>query len=536
MKTKLKIVIALFLVAIGLYSCSDIYDSIDLNEANSRIIVSSQMDYGNKIRVGSHETFGDISAGVESRLWTFPEGVVDIVDSDNDVTSTEQNVKAIFNVVGKHEVKLHQVFKGEAYTTGSTNPVTKVLDTTIVVTVLAPISVVLKANYLNTDGTLGAPLNLSNGAKNQVKAGSVIRYMVESALGAPENFTWTTGATVVNLSNDKMTLDVRYNKVGNYSFSLLANTVRPAGEQRTNYTDLITVIPTSDPVTLLEIKKKNGKIAVVFSREIDPASIKTNEFSVVLSDKNNASLSSSIASIVADPVDTNILNITLSGQTVYDDDKALVSYSGVNSMITTDGVYATVFSNQEAATSGANILTSTTYDYSYESTGVASGNWRQHTTFCGPCTAANSSYLYSTEQVHSGNKSFKLTVLNGGVAALVNSSNGTETGDITFPVTAGGTYEVGMWAYVPSTNNFGTGSVEMRTFVVSGATQVDPTLDLFSFNAAFPKNQWVYGKVKVVTPNATGKFIIRVRNNVGVTSPVTIYMDDITVKKLNLRP
>ncbi|MCW2120324.1 hypothetical protein [Flavobacterium sp. 7A] len=536
MKTNFKIVIAVCIAIFGLHSCSDIYDTINLNEANSRVIATSQMNFANTIRIGTSITLGDLSSGVESRLWTLPTGVADIVDSDNDVTSTAANVKAIFNVVGVHDVRLQQVFSDNAFTVLENTAKGKELDTIFQVTVLPQIKTVLKVNVLNSNGTVGAPLNLSNGAKNQVTAGSVVRYVVESAEGAPASFTWTTGATVVTLSNDKRTLDVRYNKVGNYNFDLLANTARPFGEEKTSFSDLITIIPSTAPVTLLEVKKKDGKISLVFSREIDPVSIKANEFSVTLTDKNNASLSSTIASVTRDAVDTNILIITLNGRTVYDDDKAFVSYSGINSLVTSDGVFSATFSAREAAASGVNVLIGTNYDYSYETIGIASTNWRQNITFCGPCTAANSSYLYSTEQVHSGNKSLKLTVKNGGVAALLNTSDGTDVGDITFPVVAGGTYEVGAWTYLPSTNTFGTSSVEMRTFIISGATQVDPALEFATFNSSSPTNQWVYGKVNVVIPNGTGKLVFRTRNNIGGTTPVTVYMDDITVKKLNLRP
>lgn len=536
MKTNIKKIVAVAVVLFGLHSCNDIYDAINLSEANSRNVVSSQMDFKNTIRINTSITLGDISSGVENRTWTFPEGVADIVDSDNDIVATTQNVKAIFNVSGKHNVNLHQVYKGEAYTKGSKTPIAKELDTTIVVTVLPQIKTVLKANILKSDGTLGAAINLSNGAKNQITAGSVVRYQVESSVGEPEKFAWTTGASVVNLAIDSKTVDVRYNKLGNYNFSFLANTPRPFGEEKISYTDFATVIPSTEPVTLVEIKKKNNNIALVFSREIDPASIKLNEFSVVLTNKSNTNLGAVISTIKPEVVDTNVLIITLNGQNVYDDDKALVSYTGNNSLKSSDGVFTTSFSNKEASASGANILVGSTYDYSYEKTGAATTNWRQNTTFCGPCTAANSSYLYSNEQVRSGSSAFKITVKNGGVAALLNTTDGAETGDITFPVVAGGTYEVGAWTYLPSTNTFGTSSVEMRTFVLSGTTQVDPALDFASFSAASPTNQWVYGKTTVVLPNNTAKIIFRTRNNIGGTTPVTIFMDDITVKKLNLRP
>ena len=100
MKTKFKLIISILVIVFGLQSCDDNKDNLDLKEANSRIIVTSQMNFDNQVRIGNSITFGDISSGVESRLWKFPEGSVDIVGSDNDVTSKEQNVKAFFKVAG----------------------------------------------------------------------------------------------------------------------------------------------------------------------------------------------------------------------------------------------------------------------------------------------------------------------------------------------------------------------------------------------------------------------------------------------------
>ncbi|WP_157208960.1 hypothetical protein [Mariniflexile maritimum] len=537
MKTKYKLLISILAIALGILSCNDIYDNLDLPEANSRVIVTSQMNFANTIRVGGSITFGDISSGVVSRLWTFPEGVADIEGSDNNVTSTEQNVKAFFNTPGTYDITLNQVFKGDAYDLNSPNPIGSNVSSTIVVTVLPKIKTVLKAFALNADGSVGAQLNLANGAKNQITAGRMVRFIIESVEGAPANIAWTTGGTVVNLSTDKKTLDVRYNKTGNYNFQLLANTVRPSGEEKTIFTDLITVIPSTDPINLLEVKKQNGKITLVFSREIDDASIKVSDFSIKLTDKNNATLASTIATIVRNTPDTNILTITLNGQTVYDDDKALVSYNGVNSLVSSDGVFSTTFTDIPATTAGVNILEATNYDYGYEKGGIVSNNWRKFTTFCGPCTAANSNYVYTNEQVHSGNSAFKLTVLNGGVAALVNTTDGADTGDINFPLVSGGTYEIGVWAYLPSSNTFGSSEVEMRTFINTGASNIDPNVATHYFTQASPKDQWVYGSIKVTIPAASAKLIIRLRNNIaGPISPVTVYMDDITIKKLNLRP
>lgn len=243
MRTKIKIIIATCIVVLGLSSCTDIYDTINLSEANSRIVASSQMDFQNTIRVGTSITLGDLSSGVQSREWTFPDGVADIVGSDNDINATTANVEAVFNVVGAHDVKLHQVFKEEAYDLQYKNKIGKEVDTVVVVTVLPQITVAVTANYVNPDGTLGAAIVIANGVKNEVIASRTVRYTLVTE-GLPEQFEWTMdGGDPATSSVTTKTLDVKYKKIGTYGFSIKASTARPFGESVIAYTDVIKVIP-----------------------------------------------------------------------------------------------------------------------------------------------------------------------------------------------------------------------------------------------------------------------------------------------------
>ncbi|WET04082.1 hypothetical protein NYQ10_21030 [Flavobacterium johnsoniae] len=526
MKTKLKIVIALFLVAIGLYSCSDIYDSIDLNAANSRIIVSSQMDYGNKIRVGSHETFGDISAGVESRLWTFPEGVVDIVDSDNDVTSTEQNVKAIFNVVGKHEVKLHQVFKGEAYTTGSTNPVAKVLDTTIVVTVLAPISIVVKANYLNTDGTLGAELNVVNGAKNEVLAGRTIRYTLITE-GEPEAYLWTIdGGDPATSTTDTKTVDVRYKKLGTFGFTIKANTPRPFGEATVMLKDFINVIPSTDPVTMddAQVIDDQGNIALNYSREMNAETLKASDFSVTLKNKSGATLPVTISSATISPTEGNIVLLKLAGQTLYNDDIITVSYTK-GSLTTADAVFASSFTDVAVSFKSVNILASTTFDYGFETS--TSADW-VYLGWGAPWNKFTSAV--TSTKAHGGKKSLSVQIdARGGM--ILGYNHGGDKG--TFRLTAGKTYSMGSWVYVESLGDKASVPDLRLYFTPNTDWGIGPNP---GFSADFAVGKWVYSSALVkINTTADYSFMLR-SDNQGNSSALKFYIDDITVSEAKLRP
>ena len=528
MKTNFKILTAICIAVFGLHSCNDIYDAINLNEANSRIIASSQMNFLNTIRVGTSITLGDLSSGVESRLWTLPEGVADIEGSSNDVTATTANVKAIFNVVGVHDVKLHQVFKGEAYTVKETTPKGRELDTIIKVTVLPEIQVAVKAYYVNKDGTDGAELSMTNGAKNVLTAGNLIRYKL-TTVGLPEQFLWTMeGGDPVTSTVITKTLDVKYKKLGNFGFTINASTARPAGSATVTMTEVIKVIPSTEPVTLDGAKVINGKIALNFSREMDASTLVNSQFSVGLTNKGTT-LSSPIKSLTIDPKEGNIVLVELNGQTLYNDDKVTISYTK-GSLLTTDAVAANSFSNLSVSFTGVNVLEkSSTYDYGFETSTDSNWNylwwgapWDKYT------------FKISTVKAHSGTKSAYIeTEANGGMIMGHKNSAGAF---ITFNLQAGKTYEVGSWVYMVSLGNNPTtkNAPDLRFFINPNTDwSVGPNP---AFTSTFEVGKWVYSStlMKIAT-TADYKFMIRVDNQ-NNPSALKFYLDDITVVEAKLRP
>lgn len=240
-KTYLKIVNILAISTfITLIACDD-DDNADLDVPNHRVIYTSEMDFQNRIQVNGDITLGDVSPGVISRTWTFPEGVVDIVDSNNDLTSTKAVVNVIFTQPGEFGVDLHQVFEDDAYV-GETL-VGKELDTTITVQVLDYVNISVQAYYLNDDDTLGSPLDLTDTAENELEAGKRIRYALETT-GGPENIVWTfEGGNPETLNNGDIEVDVTYPQTGVYDFQVIANRDRPFGGDTIAVKALVRVIP-----------------------------------------------------------------------------------------------------------------------------------------------------------------------------------------------------------------------------------------------------------------------------------------------------
>jgi len=527
MKTEFKLLISILVIAFSLHSCNDIYDDLELPEANSRVIVNSQMDFDNTVRVGGSITFGDISSGVVSRLWTFPEGIANISGSDNDVTATVQNVKAFFNVPGIYDVTLNQVFKGDAYDLDSPDPIGTDVSSTIKVVVLPQIKTVLKAFALNVDGSEGAELNLKSGEKNEVTAGRMVRYIIESAEGAPANISWTTGATVSNLSEDKMIIDVSYKRVGNYNLELLAKTDRPFGEELTTFTDLITVIPSTDPVTLDRVFEKDGQtIGLEFSREMDPDRINKNDFVVNIETAGGATLSPAISAITVDPIEGNIVLINLE-DLYYNDDAVKVSYTpGILS--TLDGVNATAFTDAVLTDIiTTNILAGSDYDYSFETS--ADSKWQN----LGWGGFDKYTSTISTNRAKDGSKSLYIEMPAGDGMIMGHRDDAGEF--IRFATKSGTLYEIGAWVYVTDLGGYTAGSPPDLRFYWNPDTDwgIGSTAD---FTTDFPTNEWVYVSSRTNGfGSADTSFMIRGFNG---PSPATFkfYLDNITVAELKIRP
>ena len=501
-----------------------------LVEPSHRVILTSEMDFGNRINPDENLSFGDVSAGVVSRTWTFPDNVVDIFGSDNDKTSTERTVNATFSTPGDYTVMLKQVFNdfpfSQAY---KSQAASKELDTTIVVRVLAPVKINLTGNYLNDDGTLGAPLVVSDNALNEVTASKQVRFSY-TIDGEPADFNWTFGEAGVdpkNYSGTNTEVDVKYKSLGNYDFKFIASRRRPLGADTIYLKDLIKVIPSTDPVFLDGVNENEGKIDLEFSRDMDPDSFNASTFTVTLENGGNV-IPVNVTDAQIKSGENNIITITLN-ETVYADDIAKVSYTP-GTLRTSDQVNATAFTDQIVRFGNIeNILdTKSDYDYSFENS-----------------TAANWPYMWwggiwgeydleiSTAQAHTGNNSAYIEYRpNGGMIIGHRDDLGN---DITFNVEAGKDYEIGVWVYLTD-----LGSPD-ATFVPDVRFYWFPDTDWSvgpnpGFSTDFKTNEWVYVS-QFVQFSSSGDKTFQIRGwNEFNSQKVKFFMDDLSLKQVNLRP
>ncbi|MCF8716249.1 hypothetical protein JM658_15570 [Joostella atrarenae] len=516
----LGMVISLFIA-----SCSDDED-IELIEPSHRVVFTSEMDFENKIEVNNDISFGDISPGVSSRLWTFPEGVADILNAGDDINSSEENLKVIFKKTGQHDVKLHQVFKKDAYV--GTSLKGKELDTTIVITVLSKVNSSIKANYINKDGTIGAALKMNDNAENEVTASRSVRFTY-STEGEPEEFIWNfEGGDPTTFEGEDTEVDVKYKKQGVYDLTFSATRERPFGGDTITLKNLIKVIPSTDPVDLEKVTDKNGKIALVYSREMDASTLNSSDFTISL-ENGTTVLNPMISSITVDNEEGNIILISLEGEQIYNDDIIKISYTPGN-MATLDGVKADSFIEQQVIFNKVNILKeSSEYDYSFENSSAT--NW-PYMFWGAPWDGYTLSI--SNSQAQNGTSSAYIEMNPAGGMIIGHKDNAGN--EITFPVEAGKTYEIGVWVYVTSLgNNDPSGSApDLRFFWfpdTDWAVAGNPT-----FSTDFKTGEWVYSSTFVEFSQSGDKtFQIRGFNEANAET-ISFYMDNLSVSEASLRP
>ncbi|MDX6746641.1 hypothetical protein SHK09_07545 [Polaribacter sp. PL03] len=527
----LKIYKILCIALLAFYACND-EQTLNLPEANHRVIVTSEANVENNINIGGHIDFGDISSGVASRTWTFPENVSSIFGSDKN-TSGENTVKGFFNEAGVHNVTLNQVFKGDVYRNEDSSMPSglKELDTTIVVTVLAAVKAQITGNYLNDDGSLGAPISISDAALNEVTASKKVRFSY-TTIGAPEVFNWTFGTSGVDpttFGGTNTEVDIQYKSLGNYDLKFIASRLRPFGGDTIFIKDLIKVIPSTEPVTLDKLDENNGKIELEFSRDMDPDSFDNSTF-VFSIENNGAMIPVNVVSTEIKAGVNNVIEITLD-ETVYADDITKVSYTpGI--LKTSDQVNATIFTDQVVnyGKGAENILdTKSDYDHSFENSTKA--NW-QYMWWGG--IWGEFDHEISTVRAQDGNASLYVEYrANGGM--IIGHHDATAT-QVTFPAEAGLDYEIGVWVYVEDlgANDPLKAPPDVRFYWwpdTNWGVDANP-----AFTPGFETGKWVYSS-QLVKFTQTGDKTFQIRGwNEFNSQKVKFYMDNLSLKQVNLRP
>jgi len=219
---------------------------LSFNSANTAFA-----DQTTKVRVNSDTiNFQDLSLGVTSRKWTFPESMVDILGSTNNTTTDLQNFNVVFRKPGNIDVMLEPEFEG---------PVTDDQNMSVTSFEALPQIIAGLSTTLPFDGETFI-----------IEAGEETTFTNTSS--ERNNAEWK----VINLTKEKeedlietVDLTFRFRSLGTYSVRLRAFDNDPPSSD--NLTILVKVIPSSKPLLVDPIVAENevGEIIIQYSRDLN---------------------------------------------------------------------------------------------------------------------------------------------------------------------------------------------------------------------------------------------------------------------------
>ncbi|PWJ59578.1 hypothetical protein CLV98_102412 [Dyadobacter jejuensis] len=501
----------------GLSACKNAYEP-PMAENNHMLVVNSQMDFGNTVEVGGEISFGDLSRGVVRREWTLPDAGVDIVGSDNDRTSTLDNIKIVFNQPGIIAVKLHQEFNGEVFVGNTTRAM--IQDTTFQVKVLEKVKAQFTAQVLDKNGVPGPPLNMAPGAVNEVFAGRTIRF-TQTSLGEPDTFDWNLaggdpaqagGAPAVP------TIDVRYSQLGDYSARLIAYRNRPAGRDTLLLENFIRIVPSTDPVTIDRLYASDNKVALKFSRDLQDPKADAANFKVRI-ENNGKVWEPTVLQASLHASQKNLVLLSLSEAKLYNSDQIVVSYQA-GGITTTDGVKAPSFTDKKVEFDVVNLLPAL-------AAGFESGGqeWKN-----GAWWANGSSVSYPQNNPFMGK--YSAFIRNKAQEGMALSYNGQAE------LKANKTYTVKMMIYVDKAKDGSPWRFEGMNYNEDGKAKVDLFIldEWWGVGAKpienkLPLQQWVEVQGKFnASATAQRRFLLRVVNE------MDLYVDQIVVHEYEPRP
>jgi len=513
-KNIIKLIMGIFAFSlIFMVACDD-------NEINYPVdhayITTSFGNTANTIQVNGTMSFIDLSRGVKSRTWTFPENTVDT--GYNAIASSIQPVvKVRFTTPGQAEVHITQEFTDSVWANGKKQVAT--FDSVIVVKVLDSV----RASFMAERALDLSELTLAS--MNEVIAGRVVNF-TSTSTGEPTTMRWTItrqGGTSVELTG--ASVSNKFSVPGTYDVTLKASS--QFGSSSVTLKDYIKIIPSTDPVTLDEVNRDaEDVIGLVFSRAIQtPTEINKTALTVSITN-GGAPVSAQILSVTK--VD-NIVKIKLNTK-IYSSDIIKVSYDDTKGdLITEDAVNVKSFTDVQLMNfKVANLLTGSAFDSGFENS--VETDW--------PYLWWGGIYdkytlKISTTQKHSGTKSSYIEYLaNGGM--IIGYKPGGSFAN--FNVTAGKKYSIGAWIYMVDLGDSDPAK-NLPDIRFYWQANTDWSVGGITFSSDFPKGTWVYKTVTVTAPATGTSNSLTIRGyNENNPKALKFYMDDITLTQIEDRP
>ncbi|MEQ9289668.1 MAG: hypothetical protein RIG77_22255 [Cyclobacteriaceae bacterium] len=515
---------SIVLLAVVLWGCDNEFVA-PTSEPNHFTAVVSEENFANTVQVNGDIDFADLSRGVVTRTWTFPEGVVDIIDAEDDVTSAERKVKAVFLQPGDHEVTLHLEFAGDAWL--EDQQVGTVIDTTYTVHVIDSVRSSFTAQEFLFDGSQGAVVGIGNNqsANNKIEAGGSIMFTATS-LGEPGEHTWIfPGGDPAEFTptpqNNGETIEIKYKRLGVYPVTLVSSRARPEGADTLVYQDMIEIIPSTAPVLVDKAYvTADGKIALDFSREIQNPAFEGPNFTVTIENEGRT-ITPEIGAVTRHNNFNNIVYLELANETLYNSDQVTVDYAQ-GTLTSSDFYLVDNFSDTEVRPYLVNSFVGTTFDYSFES-GDAN-NWPK-SGWGAPFENSDFTFNFSSAVVQAGALSGHMTIDADKGGAI--SPQGT------FNLEGGARYLIDMSLNFVSVGD-GSDNIEFHFYSF-------PTTDWgvpgVSVGAGAPTGEWINRSVVFTAAGSSdaSSFVFRAFNP-NNSQQVEFYLDNLQLVKLDERP
>ena len=282
------------------------------------------------------------------------------------------------------------------------------------------------------------------------------------------------------------------------------------------FTDVAIEVYVPTPVILTGeiMEAEDETIQVIFDQEINPDTLGANAtdgFEVLVN-----GIGFSIASISLNSSDASILDIVLNDP-IYNSDAITVSYDGSGSIQSIGEGAVQAFTAQSVTPFINNLLEN--YG-SFE--GTLGDNWIEGASGTGAIVE------FTTEQVHSGNQSLKMT----------NDKPRLENiGANTLSYEAGKTYIISYWRYIPSTvvfdNGFRAGDAGLKIWFMLGTSNAAVTPRWFA-NVDPVQDTWEYVEAEF-TPGATSNSGLRLQPVPTSGTEYTLYYDDFMIYEKEAR-
>lgn len=472
----------------------------------------------NVIQVNGKMTFIDLSRGIDSRTWTFPESTVDT--SFNKITSSDLPVVRVrFTTPGTAEVHISQVFNESVWANGVKLNTTK-FDSVINVTVLDSV----RANFSAVRTLDSSPLTNSAGALNVVEGGREITFM-QNCTGEPTSLRWILSRKdgfVREVTGDTVT--TKLNSVGNYDMMLIASS--SFGADTLAFKDYIKIIPSTDPMNL-ESVTADKKIYLTYSRDVDsPVTCDPASISLTVTNNGNTVSGIQVTGFALNPQLPNIVELTLN-QEIYNTDEILISYDDqVGNLISADGMKISSFTDQPVAfTSKKDLFAQIGFDGTVENS--TNTNWT-YAWWGGQWGMYNADNNVSTTRAHNGTHSlyFDMQAEGGAVLNFVTNSGTTLN---TVPVKSGKLYEGSFWLYIEAQGN------STSNFLWMLPNNGWATMMGVNLSGSEATGQWIKETFRYeATATEDLQFIIRGYNP--GASQLKIYVDDMKFEELEKRP